>query len=126
MNRSDLRPEGRALTVGVTLLVAVAGFGLAVLALRHSASPRTLEAHSGPTNAKAVRANGLIAFGCGYHVCTVMPDGSAFTDLIEPYDKEVVLAAYSPVFSPDGSKIVFRGYPRSGLEASGGATTTST
>lgn len=63
--------------------------------------------------------NGLIAFGCGYHVCTVTPDGSAFTDLIEPYDRDLVLAAYSPVFSPDGSKIAFRGYPKGAV--SGGA-----
>ncbi len=80
------------------------------------------EASATPTPSPSENlGNGLIAFGCGYHLCTVMPDGSGFTDLIEPYDRDVVLAAYSPVFSPDGSKIVFRGYPRSGLGASGGA-----
>jgi Tol biopolymer transport system component len=122
MAGSDLRHERRALTVGVALAVAVAGLGLAVLALRHESAGRpTSEARSSPTGAVAVVGNGVIAFGCGYHVCTVMPDGSGFTDLIEPYDKDLVLAAYSPVFSPDGSKIVFRGYPRSGLAASGGA-----
>jgi len=48
-----------------------------------------------------------------------MLDGSAFTDLIEPYDEALVLAAYSPVFSPDGSKIALRGYPKGAV--SGGA-----
>jgi Tol biopolymer transport system component len=122
MNRSDRRPERRALTVAIALGVAIAGLGFAVLALRDElAAHLTSEVESSPTGAVGVVGNGLIAFGCGYHTCTVSPNGSAFTDLIEPYDKDLVLAAYSPVFSPDGAKIAFRGYPRQGLSASGGA-----
>jgi Tol biopolymer transport system component len=64
--------------------------------------------------------NGLIAFGCGYHVCMVLPDGSAFTDLIAPYDKDLVLAAYSPVFSAKGNRIAFRGYSKAGGHTSTG------
>jgi hypothetical protein len=37
-----------------------------------------------PTAATGSAANGAVAVGCGYHVCTVRPDGSGFTDLIEP------------------------------------------
>jgi Tol biopolymer transport system component len=121
MAGSDLRREGRALTVGVALAVAVAGLGLAVLALRPDSAGRpTSEALSSQTGVVgAARANGLIAFGCGYHICTMSPDGTNITDLTKPDDPNVVLAAYDPVWSPDGTKIAFYGYPRGAVR--GGA-----
>src|SRR6266545_4260102 len=101
MNRSDLRPEGRALTVAVALVVAVAGLGLAVLALRdQSASRRTPDAQSSPTGAAAGRVNGLIAFGCGYRICTMVPDGTSVRDVMDGYDKGLVVAGYTPTRSP--------------------------
>lgn len=76
--------------------------------------------HPSPTT-RAVpgTANGLIAFDCGFRICTVAPDGSGFRNLIASYDKGLVLTAYSPVFSPDGSKIAFRGYPKGGTSGGG-------
>jgi Tol biopolymer transport system component len=120
MTGSDLRPGGRALTVAVALLVGGAGLGLAVLALRHeSAVHPTSQVQSSPTGAVPVPANGLIAFGCGYHICTMSPDGTNITDLTKPDDPNIVLAAYDPVWSPDGTKIAFYGYPRGAVR--GGA-----
>jgi WD40-like Beta Propeller Repeat len=121
MAGSDLRREGRALTVGVALAVAVAGLGLVVLALRPDSAGRpTSEALLSQTGVVgAARANGLIAFGCGYHICTMSPDGTNITDLTKPDDPNIVLAAYDPVWSPDGTKIAFYGYPRGAVR--GGA-----
>jgi hypothetical protein len=117
---SDLRAEGRALTVAVALLIAVGGLGLAVLALRDQGAARRITGtQSDSTDAGAVHTNGLIAFGCGYHICTMLPGGTNITDLIEPYDPSIVLAAYDPVWSPDGTKIAFYGYPRGAVQ--GGA-----
>jgi Tol biopolymer transport system component len=62
---------------------------------------------------------GLIAFGCGYHICTMSPDGTNITDLTKSDDPSIVLAAYDPVWSPDGTKIAFVGYPRGAVR--GGA-----
>src|SRR6266540_302257 len=122
MNRSDLRPEGRALTVAVALVVAVAGLGLAVLALRdQSASRRTPDAQSSPTGAAAGRVNGLIAFGCGYRICTMVPDGTSVRDVMDGYDKGLVVAGYTPAWSPDGTKIAFTGYDHEGSSSGGGA-----
>jgi Tol biopolymer transport system component len=104
----------RAAVLFVALALAVAGFVLADRAFRGSVP----EPGQSPSPAAPMR-NGFIVFGCGYHICTVRPDGSGFTDLIEPYDKDLVLTAYSPVVSPDGARIAFRGYPRGG--ASGGS-----
>jgi TolB protein len=74
-----------------------------------------------PAGAPSLPDNGSIAFGCGYHICTISPDGTGITDLIEAYDREVVVAAYAPVWSPDGTKIAFRGYDREGSSSGGGA-----
>jgi Tol biopolymer transport system component len=118
---SDLRHKGRAPTVGVALAVAIAGLGLAVLALRPDSAERPIsEAQASPTGVVgAGRANGLIALGCGYHICTMSPDGTNITDLTKPDDPGIVLAAYGPVWSPDGTKIAFYGYPRGAVR--GGA-----
>lgn len=98
------------------LALALAGAGLVFV----DRAFRGAEPKPGQSPAPAApTGNGVIVFGCGYHICTVPPDGSGFTDLIEPYDKELVLTAYSPVVSPDGSKIAFTGYPKGG--ASGGS-----
>jgi Tol biopolymer transport system component len=122
MNRSDRPPGGRALTVAVALVVAVAGAGLAVLALRdQSPSRRTPRAQSSPTGAAAVRANGLIAFGCGYRICTMTSDGTSVRDLMEGYDKSLVVAGYAPAWSPDGTKLAFTGYDQEGSSSGGGA-----
>src|SRR6266545_4781258 len=126
MNRSDLRPEGRALTVAVALVVAVAGLGLAVLALRdQSASRRTPDAQSSPTGAAAGRVNGLIAFGCGYRICTMVPDGTSVRDVMDGYDKGLVVAGYTPAWSPDGPRIAFTGYDHEGSSSGGGARATT-
>ena len=82
------------------LSLALGGAGLLFAA--RAFSDRTTSSHAQAPVAPV--ANGLIAFGCGYHVCTVMPDGAEFTDLIEPHDRNLVLAAYSPVFSPQGDR----------------------
>lgn len=122
MNGSDLRPEGRALTVAVALLVAVAGLGLAVLALRdQSASRRTPDAQSSPTGAAAGRVNGLIVFGCVYRICTMAPDGTSVRDVMDGYDEGLVVAGYAPAWSPDGTKIAFTGYDHEGSSSGGGA-----
>ena len=122
MAGSDLRHERRALTVGVALAVAVAGLGFAVLALRpDSVGRRTSEAQSSPTGVVAVMGNGLIAFACGYRICTIAPDGSAVVDLMRGYDKSVVVAGYSPAWSPDGTRIAFTGYDHEGSSSGGGA-----
>ncbi len=114
---SPLRRAGAAL---LALAVAVGGFLLVDRAFR-GALHKPAQTPSPTVSVVGPAKNGLIAFDCGYHVCTVMPDGSRFTDLIEPYDKDVVLAAYGPVFSPDGSKIAFRGYNHQGSSSGGGA-----
>jgi Tol biopolymer transport system component len=120
MMSSGLRAEGRTVTVAVALLVAVGGLGLAVLALRDQSAPqRSRRTQSNSTAARAVHANGLIAFGCGYHICTMSPDGTNITDLVQPDDPSIVLAAYDPVWSPDGARIAFYGYPRGAVR--GGA-----
>jgi hypothetical protein len=64
--------------------------------------------------------NGLIAFDCGYQICTAMPDGSRYTNLIEGYDKDLVVTAGTPVFSSDGSRIAFVGYDHQGSSFPGG------
>ncbi len=105
---SPLRRAGVAL---LALAIAVASFLLVDRAFRgRGAQPA--ETPSPTISAIAPAGNGLIAFSCGYHICTVNPDGSGLTDLIAPYDRDLVLAAGMPVFSPDGSKIAFRGYPK--------------
>jgi Tol biopolymer transport system component len=65
--------------------------------------------------------NGLIAFGCGYRICTMNPDGSDPVDLIERYDNSIVVAAYAPAWSPDGTRIAFSGYDHEGSSSGGGA-----
>src|SRR6266508_6176022 len=104
MNRSDPGPEGRVLTVAVALGVAIAGLGVVVLALRpDSAGQRTSGAQSSPTGAVGGgRANGLLAFGCGYRICTMAPDGTSVRDVMDGYDKSLVVAGYAPAWSPDG------------------------
>jgi Tol biopolymer transport system component len=120
MAGSDPRAEARPLTVAIALLVALGGLGLAVLALRDQRAVQRLPGSpANSTDAVAMPANGLIAFGCGYHICTMFPDGSNITDLIQPYDPSIVLAAYDPVWSPDGTRIAFYGYPRGAVQ--GGA-----
>jgi hypothetical protein len=51
-------------------------------------------------------ANGLLAFsGAGIH--TMSPDGTGVTNLTGPYDGDVVVAAYGPRWSLDGTQIAF-------------------
>jgi WD40-like Beta Propeller Repeat len=107
-----------ALQRALVVILALALGGAGVLFAARAFSDHTTSSHA-PAPVSAV-ANGLIAFSCGYHVCSVMPDGSAFTDLIKPYDPNLVLAAYSPVFSPEGDKIAFRGYTKAGGHTSTG------
>ena len=116
MSPSDSSAFQRALIVILALALGSAGVLFAARAFNvRTASPPARAPDDGV-------GNGLIVFGCGYHVCTVAPDVSGFTDLIQPYDRDLVLAAYSPVVSPDGSQIAFRGYPQGGGSGgSGGA-----
>jgi Tol biopolymer transport system component len=123
MNRSDPGPEGRVLTVAVGLGVAIAGLVFVVLALRHeSAGQQTSEALSSPTGVVGPgRTNGLIAFGCNGRICTMASDGTSVRDLIDDYDKRLIVAGYGPAWSPDGTKIAFTGYDHEGSSSGGGA-----
>jgi TolB protein len=49
------------------------------------------------------------------------PDGSGVVDLLDGYDKILVVAAYSPAWSPDGTRIAFSGYNHGGSSSGGGA-----
>ncbi len=113
---SPLRRAGVAL---LALGITVASFVLVNRAFRgHVVRPGQT---SSPTlSAIGPAGNGLIAFGCGYQICTVLPDGSRFSSLIESYDKDLVVSAQMPVFSPDGSEIAFSGYNHQGSSSGGG------
>jgi Tol biopolymer transport system component len=116
-----VRPNEQGSSALQKALIAVLSLALGGAGLLFAArafSDRTTSSHAQAPVAPV--ANGLIAFGCGYHVCTVMPDGAEFTDLIEPYDRNLVLAANSPVFSPKGDEIAFRGYSKAGGHTSTG------
>jgi Tol biopolymer transport system component len=123
MNRFEFGPEGRGLTVAVALGVAIAGLGFVLLALRNESSgQRTPATQSSPSGVVGTGlTNGLIAFGCGYRICTMNPDGSDPVDLIERYDNSIVVAAYAPAWSPDGTRIAFSGYDHEGSSSGGGA-----
>jgi Tol biopolymer transport system component len=110
----------RAAVVLLALGIGVASFVLVDRAFRGRVVVQPADTPS-PTISAVSAGNGLIAFGCGYQLCTVMPDGSGSTNLIENYDKDLVVTAGSPVFSPDGSKIAFVGYNHEGSSSGGGA-----
>ncbi|MBI3648880.1 MAG: PD40 domain-containing protein [Actinobacteria bacterium] len=100
---------------GVVLLalgIAAASFLLVNRAFRGRVVVQPGETPSPTISAVGPARNGLIAFNCGFQVCTVFPDGSRLTNLIETYDKNLVVTALMPVFSPDGSEIAFVGYPK--------------
>lgn len=103
------RPGRRWLAVAVAFAVAFAGIGLAVWAFRAPSSR--------PTPAASPVENGLLAFSLGTAIDTVGPDGTGLTSL----RTEALVAAYGPVWSPDGARIAFYGYPRVSGTCGGGS-----
>lgn len=103
------RPGRRWLAVAVAFAVAAAGVGFAVWAFR--------EPSSRPTPAAPTVENGLLAFSRGTEIDTVGPDGTGLTSL----RTEALVAAYGPVWSPDGARIAFYGYPRVSGTCGGGS-----
>jgi Tol biopolymer transport system component len=121
--RRRRRARQRLGTAGLALVVAIASLVFLAQAFRGSSSRHVPGSSSSSTESAppGPGENGLIAFGCGYRICTMEPDGSGVVDLIEGYDKTLVVAAYSPVWNPDGTKIAFSGYDREGSSSGGGA-----
>jgi Tol biopolymer transport system component len=105
----------RVAVVLVALAVAGAGFLFVTRAFRGSSTTtrRTLEPAT-PVE------NGMLAFSGG-GIYTMRPGGGDITNLTRGYDQETVVAAYDPQWSPDGTRVAFRGYPRGGPTPSGGA-----
>jgi Tol biopolymer transport system component len=104
----------------VALGIAASSFLLVNRAFRTRVMVQPGETPSGSISSVGPAGNGLIAFNCGYQICTAMPDGSRYTNLIEGYDKDLVVTAEMPVFSSDGSKIAFVGYDHEGSSSPGG------
>jgi hypothetical protein len=97
-----------ALGVGSYIFVASAFLG-------HSSTSH------GPANpAAASVANGLLAFsgvsGVSAGICSMNPDGTDISNLTRPYEPSVVVAAYGPRWSPDGTRIAFYGYSAGGVD----------
>jgi Tol biopolymer transport system component len=113
----------RVAAASLALVVAVGSFVFLDQAFRGSGSKHAPGSTPSPneTVLPGPAQNGLIAFGCGYRICTMRPDGSGVRDLIEGYDKNLVVAASSPAWSPDGTKIAFSGYDHEGSSSGGGA-----
>jgi hypothetical protein len=63
--------------------------------------------------------NGLIAFGCGGRICMMAPDGTSVHDVIDGYNRSLVVAGYQSAWSPDGTKIAFTGYNQEGSSSGG-------
>jgi Tol biopolymer transport system component len=89
-------PRRRAIAGAVALLVALAGFGLALVAFRGG---------EGPTVATTVE-NGRIAFASfeesDWQIFTVNPDGTDITKLTDLSTNQ-----FHPASSPDGARIAF-------------------
>jgi Tol biopolymer transport system component len=105
----------RMVVVLVALAVAGAGFLFVTRAFRGT-STTTRRTVAPATQVQ----NGLLAFSGG-GIYTMRPNGSDITDLTGGYGAEIVVAAYDPQWSPDGTRIAFRGYPRGGPTPGGGA-----
>jgi hypothetical protein len=94
--RSDGSPRRRAITAAVALLVALAGFGFALVAFRGG---------KGPTP-PAPLENRRIAFASyeepDWQIFTVNPDGTDITKLTDLSTNQ-----FHPAWSPDGARIVF-------------------
>jgi Tol biopolymer transport system component len=105
----------RLAAVIVAVALGVTSFVFAARAFRGvSTSGHTVKLAS-PTI-----ANGLLAFSGGPPgIYTMGPDGTGVTNLTGLYDGDVVVAAYGPRWSPDGTRIAFYGYPRGAVD--GGA-----
>lgn len=108
-------PARRVLIAGVALALAVASLLLLTEAFRHT-KPSPGDTPSPSLHAPLV-SNGLIAFrGLDGAIWTVDPGGRHLTELS---GAPAFTTAYEPVFSPDGTRIAFDGYPKSGDVAGG-------
>ncbi len=93
--------------IGIAALaVAVACGGLTAAVLAFARAPKATPVQSGPP----VRIlTGEMAIRCGSNVCLMRPDGSAYRPLL-PNGRNVPFPQWDPAFSPDGSRVAFRGY----------------
>jgi Tol biopolymer transport system component len=109
--------------IGLALVLAVGSFVFLDQAFRGAGkSPVPVSSPSPSVSPpRGPAQNGLIAFGCGYQICTMAPDGSGVAELLAAYDKTLVVAAYQPAWNSGGTRIAFTGYGHEGSSSGGGA-----
>jgi hypothetical protein len=107
------RTRDRVAVALVAVVLGGASFVFLARAFRGGPSTRPLT-----LNPAAPRvANGLLAFSGGPPgIYTMNPDGTGITNLTGRYSGDVVIAAYWPRWSPDGTRIAFSGYSAGGVD----------
>lgn len=101
----------------LTALVAFAlGVGSFVFAARAFLGPSSTSRPTANPVAPSV-ASGLLAFpAVPAGIYSMNPDGTGISNLTGTYDPRVVVAAYGPRWSPDGTRIAFYGYSAGGVD----------